>query len=103
MTTKTIGQVGIAVGVAIAAFLLIGTIFAHAEAAPTVTTTIQNSSNGVITNALIGTSVHSVAQVASSTSSTTPQGTVDFNVYSNTSCSGSATAQSNVALVNGFA
>src|SRR5438067_144407 len=101
--TKTISQIGIALGAAIAAFVLIGAFFAHAEAAPTITTTIRNSSEGVITNALVGANVHSVVQIASSTASTTPQGTVDFNVYGNTACSGTATTQSNVALVNGFA
>lgn len=103
MTTKTTSKVSIAAIAAIAAYIAIGAFFANAEAAPNITAQIQNSSNTVITSAQIGASVHDVVQLASSTASTTPQGTVDFNVYANTSCSGSPTTQSNVALVNGFA
>jgi hypothetical protein len=104
MTAKTISKVALAAGVAIVAYLLVGAIFAHADAAPQITTTIRNGSETIITSANVGTSVHDVVQVASTTSQAVPQGTVDFNVYANTSCSGTAAlVQSGVALVNGFA
>ncbi len=102
MTTRSITQFSLVAMVAIVAFFAVG-MFAHAATAPTITGTIQNSSNGAITTALVGASVHDVAMVASSTASTTPTGTVDFQVYQNTTCASTATTQSGVALVNGMA
>lgn len=89
---------------AVLAMFFVMSTFAHAEAAPNVINQIQNSSNSPVSSALVGTSVHDVVQIASSTASTTPQGTVDFAVYANTTCSGSpSSSQNGVALVNGFA
>lgn len=78
-------------------------LLARADSAPTINQSVQNASNNPVTQAVIGTNIHSTATVASSTSATPPTGTVNFNVYANTSCSGTPTAQSNVALVNGIA
>jgi|GEM_PF-1963255 len=105
-TARSVTKVGIGLGAAIAAYMAVGAFFAHADAAPTITSTIRDSSaaENIITSAHIGDSVHDVAQVSSSTSQTIPQGTVDFNVYANTSCSGTASGvQGGVSLVNGFA
>src|SRR5690349_13875513 len=74
-----------------------------AAAAPNVTATVYNTSGTAITTAVVGTSVHAVATVASSTASSSPLGTVDFNVYNGTSCSGSPVAQTGVNLVLGQA
>jgi hypothetical protein len=76
---------------------------AAATETPTISTVVYNSTGTVVTNAVVGTSVHAVATVASSTASTSPTGTVDFNVYSNTSCTGSPTAQTGLNLVLGQA
>lgn len=103
LSVSSVTKIGVGIFAAIVAYAVVST-FAHAEAAPTLTNQIQNSSDVAISSALIGASVHDVIKVASSTNSATPQGTVDFMVYSNASCSGSpASTQSAVALVNGFA
>jgi hypothetical protein len=102
-TSRTITKVSVFATASLLAFLSVGAFFASAEAAPNVNATIRNASEAVVTSALIGANVHSVVQIASSTTSVVPQGTVDFNVYGNTSCTGTATTQSNVALLNGFA
>lgn len=89
--------------VALAGVAGLASLAAAAEA-PGVTATLQNSSNTVITSAVVGTSVHAVATIAASSSATTtPPGSVDFNVYSGTSCSGSPTTQTAVALSQGQA
>jgi len=106
MTTNTLTKVSIVAVAAIAAYLAVGAFLAHAEAAPTITTTIRDSSTAenVISTAAIGASVHDVAQVASSTGQTAPQGKVDFNVYPNLTCtSATSSSQNGVPLVNGFA
>ena len=77
--------------------------FAAAAVTPTVTATVQNSSNSTITTAVIGTSVHAHVVVASTTASTSPTGTVDFSLYSNQICSGAPLTQTGVVLVNGAA
>jgi len=87
----------------ISAFILFEALIAHAEGAPTVTTEIHTGAHATVTSAPIGTDVHAFVTVASTTSSTTPTGTVDFNLFGNTSCAGSAAVQSGVALVNGTA
>lgn len=102
-TSRTMTKVGVFAVASLLAFLSVGAFFANAEAAPNVQVTIRNTSEAVVTTALVGANVHAVAQIASSTTSVVPQGTVDFNVYGNTACSGTATTQSDVALVNGFA
>jgi hypothetical protein len=78
-------------------------MFAYADTSPSVTATAYNSGNTAITSSPIGGSVLLTAAVASSSTSTLPTGTVTFNRYANTSCSGSATIESGVALVNGVA
>ncbi len=76
---------------------------AAAAVTPTVTTTIQNSSNVTISTTTVGSLVHATVVVASSTASTSPTGTVDFSLYANQSCTGTPTVQTGVALVNGQA
>lgn len=94
------------IAAAIAAAMIAGSaavLIARAETPPTITNAIQNGSNATITTAPIGTLVHDTVTVASTTASTTPTGTVDFNLFANTSCSGTPTVQSSVPLVNGVA
>jgi hypothetical protein len=80
------------------AFTLIPQVFA--ATAPTVTTVIRDSSSNTITSALVGSNVFGVATVASSTG--TPTGSVTFNIFQNTSCSGATTTQT-VNLTNAVA
>ncbi len=82
--------------------LLTFAIRADASPAVDITATIQNGSNANITGALIGTGVHAAVSVASSTGPL-PTGTVDFNRYQNTTCSGTATVEAGVALSSGLA
>ena len=82
--------------------LSLGIMFAHADVAPIIITTIRNVNSAPITSAAIGASVRSAVTVASSTNPT-PTGTVDFNLYSNTSCTGTPTTQTGVVLVDGSA
>ncbi len=93
---------GIATSVGvIGAVALFGAILAHAQVTPTVSSSIHDGSHTVISTALIGSNVHDNANVAS-TSGPTPTGTVDFTLYSNTSCSGTASStQSAVGLNSG--
>jgi hypothetical protein len=83
--------------------VFVGISTAHADTAVTVTGSIHNVSHAVITTAPIGSLVHDSVTIGTSTASTTPTGTVDFNLYPNTSCSGTSSLQSGVALVNGVA
>ena len=76
-----------------------GAFLAHADTPPTLTTTVVNGSNAIVTSAPIGTPVQATAVVASSTTSVAPAGTVDFNFYNNLTCSGTPTTQAGVALV----
>lgn len=92
-----------AVAIVTVAGFLFYVLVAQAAVTPTVTTVIHNGSHGVVGSALIGTAVHANASVASSTASTSPTGTVDFQLYNGTTCSGAVTAQNGVALVNGVA
>src|SRR5438128_75865 len=103
--TANITKVAVAVGVALAAYLAVGAFFAHADAAPVISSGVRalSAENSVITSAPIGTSVLDVAQISSSTSQTVPTGNVDFQVYPNTSCTGSPTGTQNVSLVGGHA
>ena len=72
--------------------------------APTVTTNIHNTAHGVITSAPTGATVHDNAVVTGQIGGPMPTGTVDFNVFNNTTCSASpASTQSNVALVDASA
>ncbi len=77
--------------------------FVHAATGPTITTAIMTSGNATTTSAAIGSNVHDSIIVADPAASTTPTGTVNFNLFSGTSCSGAPTVQSGVSLVNGMA
>lgn len=93
-------------GVAAASVLVLGAVFALTASAvegAAITTTIHTSSHATTTQAAIGTMVHAEARVATTTGTTTPTGTVDFDLYSGTSCNGTATSHNDVALVNGVA
>jgi hypothetical protein len=78
-------------------------LLARADSAPSINQSVQNSGNNAVTTAPIGTNIHTVATVGSTTSATAPTGTVDFSVYTNQTCSGTPAVQHNVALVNGIA
>lgn len=73
-----------------------------ASTVPSVEVAIKNGSNTTITSASIGTNVKAEANVASSTGPVA-LGTVDFNLYPNTTCSGTANVQSGVLLASGQA
>lgn len=103
MTLRTKVFLAASAGVAAMTGMLTMSALAAAAVTPTVTATVQNSSNANITTAQIGASVHAAVTVASSTASTSPIGTVDFNLYSNQSCTGSPLTQAGVNLVNGSA
>ncbi|HVV39273.1 MAG TPA: SpaA isopeptide-forming pilin-related protein [Candidatus Paceibacterota bacterium] len=77
--------------------------FVHADTGTSITATVVNGSNASLSSALVGTPLQASVVVASSSTTTIPTGTADFNLYSGTSCSGSVTAQTGVALVNGKA
>src|ERR1700686_2775380 len=87
---------------AIGAVFAFSVIFVHAQNEPTIVSAIMNASNATTSTAQIGTIIHESAIVASSTGPT-PTGTVDFNIYPNTSCSGTAGVQLGVTLTNGMA
>jgi len=70
---------------------------------PVVTTNVQNSSNATITSAPIGSSVHDQVTVTGVSGGPAVTGTVDFNLYPNTTCSSTPTTQAGVALVSGVA
>ncbi len=76
---------------------------AGAAVAPTVTLTVRNAGGTQISSALIGSGVFARVEVASTSASTSPTGTVDFSWYSGQSCSGTATPQTGVALSSGIA
>ena len=75
---------------------------AFAATVPTVNVSINNESNANVTSVPVGTVVHLNTSVSSSTGPIAT-GTVDFSSYQNTTCSGTATVQTGVALVNGSA
>jgi hypothetical protein len=69
-------------------------------------TQVQNPSNVDITNTSVtaGTTVHDKAVVSAVSGSTTPTGTVDFNLFPNGTCTApAASTQTGVALVAGVA
>src|SRR3569832_906740 len=106
MKTNTIMPLGVrGVLIAGAATALFASLvmLAYADVVPTVTTTAYNSGNTAVSSAPIGSSVYAGAVVASTSATTSPTGTVTFNRYDNTSCVGTPTTQSGVALVNGMA
>jgi len=77
---------------------------ASAAVVPTVTAEARNASNATVSTVPVGTMVHVRAMVASSTSSTSPMGTVDFTRYNGTLCSGNGTLfEQNTALASGTA
>lgn len=105
MNIKTVSYIPagvIAAGAAMVVFLFAATLV-RADVAPVLTTVVHNSSHSTTTAAQIGTSVHANVVVASSTSATSPTGTVDVSLYNNTSCVGTPTIQSAVALTHGIA
>jgi hypothetical protein len=75
---------------------------AFAATVPTVNVSINNESNANVTSVPVGTVVRLNTSVSSSTGPTAT-GSIDFSSYQNTSCSGTASVQSGVALVNGSA
>ncbi len=75
---------------------------AFAATVPTIDTQIKNGSNASITTASIGTAVRAQTTVASTTGPVA-LGTVDFSLYPNTTCSGTASTQSGVLLASGVA
>ena len=83
-------------------FFAFAMVVVHAQVLPTVDTSIHNGSHGIITSVPIGTMLHDSVTVASTTGPT-PTGTVDFNLYQNTTCSGTPATQLAVALVSGTA
>ncbi|MDD5356699.1 MAG: hypothetical protein PHS53_00920 [Candidatus Pacebacteria bacterium] len=68
---------------------------------PTVTTNVHDANHAVITSAPIGSSVHDQATVTGETGGPVPTGTVNFNLYPNTTCEATPTTQSGVALTAG--
>ncbi len=80
--------------------LIYGTAFAATT--PSVNVSINNESNANVTSVPVGTVVHLNTSVSSSTGPVAT-GTIDFSSYANTTCSGTATVQTGVALVNGGA
>src|SRR3990167_5414759 len=98
-TKCLIGSIG-------AVALVLGAIFAITASAvegAAITTTIHTAGHATTTSASIDTMVHAEARVATTTGTTTPTGTVDFDVYANTSCSGTPNSHNGVALVDGVA
>ncbi|MES2006589.1 MAG: SdrD B-like domain-containing protein [Patescibacteria group bacterium] len=106
MKTKTIMPLGargflVAAG-AVAVFASL-VMFAYADVATPVSVSVRNSSGTTLSAATIGSTVYANTVVASSSTTTIPTGNVDFYSYSNTSCVGSPTLQSGVALASGTA
>ncbi len=77
-------------------------LLAQAAPAVNIVSTIQNGSNATVTSAAIGSLVHNSVSVASTTGPIA-SGTVNFNRYQNTTCSGTATVESGVVLSSGVA
>ncbi len=98
--TKLFISVIAVVAVATAALFALS---ASAVEGAAITTTVHTAAHGTTTQAAIGTLVHANAAVATTTGTTTPTGTVDFNLYANTSCTGTPTTHAGVVLVNGIA
>lgn len=94
-----LGVMFTAVVVAIYSFTA-GTVLA--STIPNVEVVIKNGTNTTVNTATIGSAVRAQASVASSTGPIA-LGTVDFNLYSNTTCSGTPTTQNGVLLASGVA
>jgi len=86
-----------------AAVFIFSALFVRADTEPVMTSTIIDVNGATTTSAQIGTIVREKVTLASTTSSTIPQGTVDFRLYPNTTCSGTPATQLNVPLVAGTA
>src|SRR5205085_2394483 len=69
--------------------------------ASSTTTLIKNANGDTVTHAPIGTSVHDTVTVPGTLP--TPTGTVTFQLYGTTDCSGAHADQTGVALVSGAA
>lgn len=102
-TLLPLGARGAFIAVGAAALFASLAMFAYADTAPSVDATAYNASNVAVTSSPIGSGVMLVANVASSSTTTLPTGTVTFNRYDNTSCSGSPVVQPGVSLANGIA
>jgi hypothetical protein len=93
----------IGAGVAIVGLLFTVAVLAvRADEPLTLTTEVHLGTHASTTSAAIGTLVHANVLVASSTGPT-PEGTVDFHLFPNTSCSGTSTIESAVPLIAGVA
>jgi len=91
------------VGVLFLGFIALAS-FASAAVAPTVTVTVHDEDENDVSSALVGSPLHAHVEVASSSATTTPLGTVDFHLFSgNETCSGTSTVEANVPLEDGFA
>ena len=102
MSNTSLGAVGVGLVLLTAAGIL-SVMPVFAAETPTITATAQNGSNANITSAVVGTGVHASFTVASSTSSTSPTGTVDFTLYDGVSCVGTGSIQAGVSLAGGVA
>ena len=93
--------------VALGALAIVGvaafSLTAHAANVSVTSSILSSTTNLATTSVGVGGSVFDTVTIASSTSSTTPTGTVNFNLFPNVSCSAASTTQSGVALVNGMA
>lgn len=107
MKTQTLlplGYRGLLIAGAVVALFASFVMLVQADVAPTVTATPHSSNtDAIISSANIGSGVYTTVSVASSSATTSPTGTVVFNRYDNTSCTGSPVVQSGVSLVNGMA
>lgn len=106
MNTRTLALPGAWVATFVATAIVGAGFFvslAYAAVTPTVSLVVKNTANATTTSALIGTHIIAEAMVASSTATTTPNGTVNFSSYGNTACTGTASEQNGVSLVNGIA
>lgn len=106
MKTKKLLESNVFLGVIFTAFVVAIYSFtagtALAATIPTVDLVIKNGSNTTINTASIGTAVKAQATVASTTGPVA-LGVVDFNLYPNTTCSGTPTTQTGVLLASGVA
>ena len=91
-------------GFLVAFLLAVPAALLFAAEAPTINAGILNAANATTTSAAVGTSLHARAYVSTASSTLpVPSGTVDFTRYDNTSCTGTGTTQTGVALANGMA
>ncbi len=92
-----------AIGLAIIMGMLGLAAIASAAETPTITGAIKTSGGATTISAVVGSSVYASVVVASSTASTSPTGTVDFNLYTTQNCTGSPVTQTGRQLIGGIA